>query len=244
MTRKYKKDSLFLKSDIKESSFAFNQEVVEVFDDMLDRSVPGYREIIEEQIRIINHYYQNKTFIYDLGCSLGTLSFQIAESLGSRLDQIIAIDSSEEMINECKQRLDLKSFPIQFLNIPLENLDFLSSSVICLNFTLQFIDPLKRQEIIDRIYDSLTHKGILLLSEKISHPDSEIHELMNDRYHDYKRDQGYSDIEIEQKKSALRNVLISESLDTHLERLKKSGFKKILVWKAWYNFISLIAIKS
>ena len=70
-----------------------------------------------------------------------------------------------------------------------------------------------------------------------------MHSKVSQLHHQFKRDQGYSDLEISQKRDAIDKVLMPESLSTHIQRLKDCGFKSASPWFQCYNFGSLIAIK-
>ena len=93
------------------------------------------------------------------------------------------------------------------------------------------------------IYDGLLDQGILVLSEKIRLPSKEAETLFVDMHHAFKKTQGYSELEISQKRNALDNVLIPETLNEHIQRLQQVGFKTVEIWFQCFNFISLLAIK-
>ena len=120
---------------------------------------------------------------------------------------------------------------------------FAPCSMAVLNFTLQFIAPQKRDALIQRLAEATVPGGILVLSEKIRFADPHLQELNTQLHHEFKRANGYSDMEIAQKRSALEQVLIPETLDSHRQRLKGAGFASIDVWFQCFNFASLVAIK-
>lgn len=237
------KDRIFAEQ-MSPSDFAFDDKVAAVFDDMVNRSIPGYRTILTMIGVLAERYYQESTEIYDLGCSLGGASYAMAKQLGDRNYSIQALDNSEAMIERLDQRLAEDSG----LKIACRCEDILqtniqNASVVVLNFTLQFVALEYRQQLMDKICKGLKPGGILVVSEKIILPDPELNELMIDLYHNFKESMGYSKLEISQKRTALENVLVPESLDAHRQRLTASGFRTSDVWFQCFNFASMIAIK-
>lgn len=225
--------------------FTFDDQVARVFDDMIDRSIPFYREIIRRQAQLIEGYYQPGTVIWDLGCSNGNLSLEICRRMGDTPFRIAAVDNSAPMLKvfserlaatPCAQRVTLRCEDIARTEI--EN-----ASAVVLNFTLQFLPPEGRSDLIAGIYKGMTRGGILLFSEKITHTHPSMAELQQELYYTFKRENGYSDLEISQKREALDKVLIPETVEQHQERLRQAGFGAIDLWQKWFNFAAWIAIK-
>ncbi|NVK87231.1 MAG: carboxy-S-adenosyl-L-methionine synthase CmoA [Gammaproteobacteria bacterium] len=242
--RKTQRDELF-NSPGATSPFCFDEQVAAVFPDMIQRSVPGYDFIINGIEQFAERFITPATNAYDLGCSLGAAA--LAMSRGSQhIDtQIVGIDNSAAMVERCrifceayrhKNNIDIHCQTIQ--QTTLEN-----ASMVVLNFTLQFIEQSQRQAIIEQIYQGLNPGGVLILSEKILAPNPQVNQLLIDMHHDFKRANGYSDLEISQKRTALENVLIPETLTTHHQRLASAGFRCSEVWQQQYNFCSILAIK-
>ncbi|MGL5770696.1 MAG: carboxy-S-adenosyl-L-methionine synthase CmoA, partial [Plesiomonas shigelloides] len=119
-----------------------------------------------------------------------------------------------------------------------------NASMVVLNFTLQFLPPDDRQALLNRIYAGLRPGGALVLSEKFSFADQTIGDLLFDMHLDFKRANGYSELEISQKRSALENVMLTDSVETHKARLQQAGFEHAEVWFQCFNFGSMLAIKS
>ena len=117
------------------------------------------------------------------------------------------------------------------------------ASVVVFNFTLQFIPPAQRDALLARIGSAMRPGGVLVLSEKIRFEDEHLQALNTDLHHAFKRANGYSDLEISQKRSALENVLVPETIATHQQRLRNAGFTSVDVWFQCFNFASLVAIK-
>jgi tRNA (cmo5U34)-methyltransferase len=230
------------------SPFAFDSQVAEVFPDMIKRSVPGYSNIIDNIAKFAAHYTRHNSQCYDLGCSLGAAS--LAMSCG--IDEakvngvnIIAVDNSEAMLTRCAQHINAfkHSAPIQLIESDIQQITIKNASMVVLNFTLQFIVKSDRLALLESIYQGLNTGGALILSEKITFDDPDTNQLMIDLHHQFKRDNGYSDLEVSQKRNALENVLLPDSLQQHIERLKSIGFSAVNCWLQQYNFVSIIAVK-
>jgi len=226
--------------------FKFDDKVAEVFPDMLQRSVPGYGLMITNIGILAGRYAQAGSRCYDLGCSLGAATLSMRQTITVSDCSIIAVDNSEAMIERGEKLLAVDksaAVPVEMVCSDILNIEIKDASVVVLNLTLQFIPIEKRLDLLKRICDGLKPGGILILSEKIAFDDPEEQALQEDLYHEFKRAQGYSDLEISQKRTALEKVLIPETLATHQERLQQAGFKSVDVWFQSFNFISLVASK-
>jgi len=225
------------------SKFTFDQKVVDVFDDMVLRSVPGYKQMIELIGLAGRTYPIMNSNVYDLGCSTGAVTLSIASNLKSESVKIFSIDNSQEMLNQCIKNLSHIEKNIQYICNDINNIQFENASLIVLNLTLQFIDLDKRSNLIKRISDSLIPGGALIISEKIIHETQEINKALISLHESFKKENGYSETEIAQKRKAIEGVLIPESIDQHLKRLSDAGFKKPLVQMQCFNFASFLAVK-
>jgi len=225
--------------------FRFDERVVDVFPDMIQRSVPGYGTLISTIGVLAARYAQADSHCYDLGCSLGAVTLSMRHHIKQTGCDIIAVDNSKAMIERGEQLLqsDTSSVPVMMQCADIQNVDINNASVVVLNFTLQFIPLSDRLALIERIYKGLLPGGILILSEKIAFADSLHNDFHIDVHHDFKRANGYSDLEISQKRSALENVLIPETLSEHKKRLQGAGFDFIDTWYQCFNFVSMVAVK-
>ncbi len=260
------KDSLFSSPLGDIERFKFNQSVVDVFPDMLKRSVPGYESIITQSALLASRYVQPQTHLYDLGSSLGATALSMRDALMScepsmtQGCEIHGIDNSAAMV-EASRRLIKESAadqstvhqhntasphstPIHIHEADLEAHPLQNASVVAMNFTLQFVDVTAREALMKKIANALQPGGVLILSEKVCFDNSVLNELHIDMYHAFKSANGYSDLEISQKRTALENVLVPDTLTTHHERLMNAGFSHASVWFQCFNFASLIAIKA
>ena len=242
---KKKQDEIFL-TPLKEiKDFTFNDEVADVFEDMITRSVPGYSDIVAMIGVLAKRYYQSGTVCYDLGCSLGAVSFSIWKKLHHESCRIIAVDKSEPMIRRLQQRVQScgAEKEIELLCKDICDVDFEPASFIAMNFTLQFLPQQMREIFLRKLYEHMTEGSALVISEKILLEPESTNQFQIDLYHTFKKNNGYSDLEISQKRTALEKVLLPESLRAHDQRLKAVGFKTVEHWFQCFNFASMVAVK-
>ncbi len=227
------------------SKFEFDENVAEVFPDMIGRSVPGYSTIIDTIGQIAGRHVVENSNIYDLGCSLGAVSLSISRQVEANQCRIVAVDNSPSMIERCKLHLKAFRAPIQIDVMCQDIADTLieKASVVVMNFTLQFIPPAKRAEIITKIYEGLMPGGVLIISEKLSHANEQSDQLLVDLHHEFKRRNGYSELEISQKRTALEDVMLIDDFQTHKDRLQSAGFSDVVLWFKCFNFASFVAVK-
>ncbi|MCP4996954.1 MAG: carboxy-S-adenosyl-L-methionine synthase CmoA [Gammaproteobacteria bacterium] len=228
------------------TGFTFDRQVARVFSDMIRRSVPGYGTIISQIGVLAASHVQPASRCYDLGCSLGASSLAMSQQINADDCQIIAIDNSEAMIESARQQITHieHQTPIELICSDILNIAIENASMVVLNLTLQFIPVEQRQALIEHIYNGLRPGGILVLSEKIQFEDQKENQLQTEMHHAFKRANGYNQLEISQKRAALENVLIPETLQQHRDRLSKAGFQRTDLWFQCFNFISLIARKA
>ena len=226
--------------------FDFDEKVAEVFPDMIQRSVPGYGTMISTIGILAAKYAQPSSRCYDLGCSLGAVSLSMRQRINQPDCKIIAVDNSEAMVERGMELLASDSssrVPVEMVCADIQDIAIENASVVVLNFTLQFIPLAHRLALITRIYQGLKQGGVLILSEKMAFDDQVKQDFHTEAHHDFKRANGYSDLEISQKRTALERVMIPESLTCHKQRLQDAGFSMSEVWFQCFNFASMIAIK-
>lgn len=225
--------------------FTFDERVVEVFPDMIQRSVPGYVTIVSTMGKLAGQYAQNNSNLYDLGSSLGAVTLSMRRNIDKQNCQIIAVDNSAAMVERCKLHLEgfRSDVPVTVELADINEIEINNASVVALNFTLQFIPQPQRFALLEKIYQGLKPGGVLLLSEKVKGENTLVDDLLIDLHHDFKRANGYSELEISQKRSAIENVMRPETLNAHFERLSEIGFTNTQVWYQCFNFCSMIAIK-
>ena len=239
------KDKIYSKALAQVADFHFDATVADVFTDMIERSVPGYRSIITMIETLAGHYAQPGSNLYDLGCSLGAATLSMARGLEAEDCTIVAVDNSPAMVERCRSHAKRchTGAKVMVIEQDLAETAIENASVVVLNFTLQFFPPAERFQLLEKIQRGMRPGGVLILSEKVIFPDAHLDQLLIDIHHDFKRAHGYSDLEISQKRSALENVLIPESIPTHRERLLQAGFSSCDVWFQCFNFMSMLAVK-
>lgn len=227
------------------TGFRFDDRVVAVFPDMIKRSVPGYSTIVHMIGQIAERYAQSGTRLYDLGCSLGAATLAMRHRVAAVDAEIVAVDNSRDMIERCAEVIaaDSGEVPVRLICSNLQDVVVELASVSVLNFTLQFIPLAQRTSVLGKIAQGTVPGGVLILSEKIAFEDPEHQSLMTELHHNFKRANGYSDLEIAQKRTALENVLIPETLKVHQQRLLQAGFRSVDCWFQCFNFASIIAFK-
>ncbi len=238
------KDTLFAINQVQED-FVFSERVAQVFDDMLDRSIPFYQEVIKGTARLLDTFLHQNDTVVDLGCSTGTTLLQLARLLPEKGLQFKGIDNSPAMLHKARLKAEMfsKQDQVSFVARDITDLDQVDTGAFLLNYTLQFIRPLRRKDFIHRLFDNLRPGGVLILSEKkISH-DPLLNRKYIDIYHQFKLERGYSELEIAKKREALENILIPFSIEENRELLLGAGFTNVETFFQWFNFVSFIAIK-
>ncbi len=240
------KDTIFSAPINKLGDFTFDEQVAEVFPDMISRSVPGYSNIITAIGMLASRFVKPHSNVYDLGCSRGAAMLSIRRNLKVSDVKIIGVDNSEPMVVRAKQHLSAyhSDIPVEILCDDIRQIEIKNASMVVLNFTLQFLPPEDRKALLSKIYQGLNPDGVLVLSEKFCFTKKEMDELLIDLHHQFKRANGYSELEVSQKRTALENVMRTDSVETHKNRLHEAGFPLVELWFQCFNFGSMLAIKK
>lgn len=227
------------------ADFSFDSKVAEVFDDMLARSVPCYQQVIAMTGRILAKFLQDNDHVIDLGCSTGSTLLALARTLELENLRYTGIDNSQAMIEKASLKAEMfgKKERINFAKKDILKLAFRNVGAYLLNYTMQFIRPMERQPFAANLCHSLRPGGIMIMSEKIISHDSQINRAFIDFYLDFKRSQGYSEIEITHKREALENILVPYSMGENIQMLNQAGFNRVEPFFQWFNFASFLAIK-
>lgn len=237
-----KTDTLFTKPISKQ--FEFDADVAAVFDDMLVRSVPFYKESQALTRRFAINALRDGDAVYDLGCSTASLLLEIERSLAKAIDvRLIGIDNSAAMISHARKKIEAYGSRIELYEGDILQFPYEKAQVIVSNYTLQFIRPLVRDSLVKTINEALHEGGIFIFSEKVVSEDPKLNKELIDCYYEFKKVQGYSEYEIVQKREALENVLIPYTMNENIQMAKNNGFKTCEVLFRWANFATFIAIK-
>lgn len=240
----HNRDSLFNVERISED-FIFNERVARVFDDMLDRSVPFYQEVILSIARIFRSTLKNGDKIVDLGCATGATLLQLSSLLEEKNFHYTGIDNSRAMLDQARLKAELfsKQESLHFIQGDIIDVEQPATAAFILNYTLQFIRPLHRENFLKQLFTNLSPGGICILSEKtISHHPG-LNRSYIDIYHQFKKERGYSELEIAKKREALENILIPCSLEENKSMLQSAGFVEVEPFFQWFNFVSFLAVK-
>ncbi len=233
-------DNIFEKEITKQ--FEFDEEVASVFDDMLNRSVPFYKEMQRLTIDFALKFLNENDKVYDLGCSTASTLIELSKHSPYKLE-LIGIDSSKAMLSRAGKKCKAFGVDIKLIHNDLHNISYDNAKLIISNYTLQFIRPLQREKLVKKIYNSLNQKGIFIFCEKVISSDKILNKQCIDEYYNFKKNQGYSEFEISQKREALENVLIPYTEEENKKMILDAGFKHCETIFRWVNFAAFIAIK-
>ena len=237
-------DRLFSQHQPETGEFSFDENVAKVFDDMINRSIPLYADVqraIPSLVSLLDH--EDPVRVVDLGCSTGTSLIHLAKSLPDRNLDLIGVDNSQPMLDKCVEKLAALrlSDSANVVCYDIQKYELKNVSVVLMNYTLQFIAPGERLAMLKRVATGLRPGGFLLLSEKVIHSDPKTDAALVEMYFEYKRRQGYSELEISRKRDALENVLLPLTVDDNLALLRDAGFKRVETLLKWFNFTTFVA---
>lgn len=225
-----------------EKQFEFDEQIAAVFDDMLKRSVPFYDEAMQLTKRFAIAYLKENGRLYDLGCSTASTLLGIERDLSVDAE-LVGIDNSPSMLEQARRKAGAFGSSIRLEEADIMSYDYEEADVFISNYTLQFIRPLVREELLKRIYEAMREGGAFIFSEKVVCEDKRLDKLLIDSYYDFKKTQGYSEYEIMQKREALENVLIPYSVAENRAMALRCGFSHFETLFRWGNFATFIALK-
>ena len=236
------KDRLFQQKRPQIVDFAFDEAVAGVFPDMIRRSVPGFETVVPITGLIAAESLPEGGLAFDLGCSQGATTLALLRALGSKPCRIVAVDSSAPMLDRAAANIEDERVTFRLEDI--RRTDVAGASVVLLNYVLQFIPPGDRQALLDRCCEALLPGGLVILSEKIRFSGKAVQAWSESLHIAYKKANGYSDLEVSQKREALENVMIVDTEAEHRQRLEGAGFKTVRTWFRCLNWCSMVAIKG
>lgn len=239
------RDNLFTQAGPAEK-FEFNEPVARVFNDMLERSVPMYRECLQSTVDWCARFARRGTHVYDLGCSTGSLLKRLADRLSADSGiRLIGLDNSGPMLVKAEEKLktSLPAWKLVETDLLQSDYSLTNASVVVMNYTLQFIPPERRLEVVRGIFKGLNDGGLLILIEKVKSNNSKFEKTCVDLHHEFKRSQGYSRLEIARKREALENVLTPWTVGENIDLLMEAGFTSEEMFFKWNNFAGFVALK-
>ncbi len=236
------RDLIYAEQQEQIADFVFDQRVAVAFPDMISRSVPGYATIIGMIGLLADRHASSGSNLYDLGCSLGAASAAMSAALKIQDIHLLAVDNAPAMIERAADNLPPESdIPVELICANVQDVLIRNASVVVLNFTLQFLPKHERLQLLQHIRQGMLDDGVLILSEKIAGADAQEDALLVNLHHVFKQANGYSDLEISQKRSALEKVLLPETISVHRHRLQAAGFSRVDLWFQCFNFVSFVA---
>lgn len=240
-----KSDSIYSKPYSQIADFAFDEKVAQVFPDMIRRSAPGYGAILNMLQVFAVRFAKENSNCYDMGCSLGAASLAMRRGIRQNNCRIIAVDNSRAMISRCRKNIEVdpSAAPVEMVCADVRDVKIKKASLVVFNFTLQFVAPKDRLPLLSAVHEGMLSGGALMLSEKISFSNLESQSIQDDLHQTFKQMNGYSDLEISQKRAALERVLMPDPMEKHIERLKTAGFARAAPWFQCFNFASVLAVK-
>jgi len=234
------KDKVF--SQKIEKKFEFDEAVASVFDDMLSRSVPFYDEVRKLIISLIVAEEAEGKKVLDLGSSTAKFLLELSGKMQTDM-QLKGIDNSAAMLDRARQKCQAFGAEIELELADMLSYDYHNEDIVVANYTLQFIRPMQRTQLIRKICDGMQEEGRFIFSEKVVFEDKKLDKQMIDIYYAYKKTQGYSEYEIAQKREALENVLIPFTIEENIQMCKDAGYRQVDTLFQWANFVTFVAKK-
>ena len=226
-------------------AWQFDQEVTAVFDDMLQRSIPQYNAMRLVTFEVGRRFVQPGTAIIDMGCSRGQALLPFVSQFGEANDYI-GLEISEPMIEAARQKF---AYHPHGNRVTIQSADLRrdfpggTSSVVLAVLTLQFTPIEYRQQIVRRVYESLAPGGAFILVEKVLGATAKIDDAFVELFLNIKRENGYSDSQIDRKRMSLEGVLVPVTAHWNEELLRQEGFTSVDCFWRHLNFAGWVAVK-
>ena len=208
--------------DAGNASWSFAGDVVNTFEDHISKSVPFYAQGHDLICQLSDFFIKQDSFCYELGSSTGLLTKKLADNSGNDKGNFIGIDCVEDMIEFANNNYvnpNLEYILGDVMTHPYEESDLFISY-----YLLQFIHPSMRQQLVNKIYQSLRWGGAFICFEKVRAPDARFQDISSSLYADYKLSNGYSAEEIISKSRSLKGVLEPFSTQGNIDMLNRAGF--------------------
>jgi tRNA (cmo5U34)-methyltransferase len=223
----------------------FDEDVASVFDDMLERSIPAYREMRRLVYEAGRRFVGPGGHVVDLGCSRGEALAPLVARFGDSI-RCTAIETSAPMLEAVRERFEpeIAAGTMNVLDLDLRSAYPEVRATLTLSvLTLQFVPIDHRHRVVQDVYDHTAPGGAFVLVEKLIGGSSLFNGLFAEIYRDHKRASGYSDEAIDRKRLSLEGVLVPVTADWNEDMLRRAGFAEIECFWRWANFAGWIAIK-
>jgi tRNA (cmo5U34)-methyltransferase len=232
------KDEVFTKKI--EKKFEFDESVASVFDDMLSRSIPFYDANSALIIDLICKRQKEGLKVLDLGSSTAKFLLMLHNRMQTKM-HLKGIDNSAAMNERAKRKIQAFGADITIEDRNILTYPYEREDIVVANYTLQFIRPIERLKLVQKIAHNLNDEGVFFFCEKVIFDNKRLDKEIIDVYYDYKKAQGYSEYEIAQKREALENVLVPFSIEENIKMCKEAGFREADTIFQWANFVTFMA---
>lgn len=226
----------------KKAGWTFGKNTYKNFDSHVKKSVPGYEEGHDIISSLSDFFIKDNSHIYDLGCSTGSLILKLSSAQTKKNTHFFGYDTEISMINYAK-KINSKKKNVKFIKADINNISFKKADLIIAYYTLQFISPRTRQNLINRIYKSLNWGGAFIFFEKVRGPDARFQDIFSHLYNDFKLKNGFSAEQIFNKSLSLKGILEPFSEKGNLDLMKRAGFLDIVTIQKSICFQGWLAIK-
>ena len=223
------------------ANWKFSGSMVEYFETHVSKSVPLYTEGHELVAKLSDYFVKNDSLCYELGSSTGILINKLAKRHAFRDAKFVGVEIEKDMLVKANALYQNKN--LSFICADMTTMSFEKTDLIVSYYTIQFIHPKLRQELINNIYASLNWGGAFIFYEKVRANDARFQDIMTNLYTEYKLEQGYSAEEIIAKSTSLKGVLEPFSTQGNIDLLKRAGFVDILSIQKYMNFEGFLVIK-
>jgi tRNA (cmo5U34)-methyltransferase len=223
------------------ANWKFDGLTVKHFREHIEKSIPFYHEGHKLVTALSDFFVKDDSVCYDLGASLGTLTHNLAEHHQFRGARFVGIEIEHEMVREAGKNHKLPN--LHFTCDDINAFEFDECDLMVAYYTVQFISPSQRQQLVNKIFNTLKWGGAFIMFEKVRASDARFQDYMTALYEDYKLEKGYAAEEILNKKRSLKGVLEPFSEQANIDMLKRAGFIDILPVMKYICFEGFLAIK-
>ena len=204
---------------VPKSKWEFDADVAHCFANMLERSIPDYRSMRSLVYELGERFIKPQTVITDIGCSTGLAVEPFFNKHGDN-NAYFLCDNSEAMIEVCRDKFSvgISGGYVELVNGNFFDMDIPDNQSLVLSI-LSFV-----------------------FVEKII-ADEGTDDLNVDLYYQMKRENGYTEEKIMQKRKSLENVLSPLKAEWNEDMLHEAGFEKVDMFWRCLNFCGWVAIK-